>query len=109
MLVYALFLAWAVNRGRLPPELAVGVVVVSLITWIAYAVDKRAAQAGRWRIAESTLHWLELLGGWPGAIAAQQWMRHKTQKAGFRAVFWLMVLLHVAALVAWVYWRSQRA
>jgi len=35
-----------------------------------------------------------LLGGWPGALLAQQRFRHKTRKLSYQAVFWLIVLLH---------------
>lgn len=47
----------------------------SAITFIAYANDKSAAQAGRWRTAEATLHMLSLCCGWPGALLAQQTLR----------------------------------
>ena len=73
--------------------------VLSLITFFAYWKDKAAAQAGRWRTPESTLHTLALMGGWPGALLAQQWLRHKSSKTSFRALFWLTVLLNVALLV----------
>ena len=73
--------------------------VLSLITFFAYWKDKAAAQAGRWRTPESTLHSLALLGGWPGAVLAQQWLRHKTSKMAFRLVFWLTVLVNVGAFV----------
>ena len=82
--------------------------VLSLITFFAYWKDKAAAQAGRWRTPESTLHALALLGGWPGAIFAQQWLRHKSSKAKFRTIFWCTVLLNVAAFV-WLHspWASD--
>lgn len=73
--------------------------VLSLITFFAYWKDKAAAQAGRWRTPESTLHTLALLGGWPGAILAQQWLRHKSSKAQFRSIFWCTVLLNVGLFV----------
>jgi len=71
----------------------------SVICFGAYAVDKSAAVAGQWRVAESTLILLGLLGGWPGAIVAQQVLRHKSSKAEFRAAFWGSVVLNVAAFV----------
>ncbi|WP_153605141.1 DUF1294 domain-containing protein, partial [Pseudomonas aeruginosa] len=40
------------------------------------------------------LHLFELLGGWPGALVAQQVFRHKTRKLSFQLVFWGIVLLH---------------
>jgi uncharacterized membrane protein YsdA (DUF1294 family) len=43
---------------------------------------------------------LALACGWPGALLAQQWLRHKSAKQEFRAVFWVTVVLNVAGLVA---------
>ncbi|HET7775170.1 MAG TPA: DUF1294 domain-containing protein, partial [Azospira sp.] len=71
---------------------------LSLLTLAVYARDKAAARRQAWRTPESTLHGLALLGGWPGALLAQGWLRHKSRKASFRAVFWLTVALNCAAL-----------
>jgi uncharacterized membrane protein YsdA (DUF1294 family)/cold shock CspA family protein len=71
----------------------------SAICCLAYATDKSAASAGRWRVSESTLLTLGLMGGWPGAIVAQQVLRHKTVKARFQFAFWGTVALNVAAFV----------
>jgi hypothetical protein len=49
---------------------------------------------GLWRIPEIKLHALEALGGWPGALLAQIFYRHKIQKIPYRIVFWLIVLSH---------------
>ncbi|XQU07475.1 DUF1294 domain-containing protein [Halomonas sp. LY9] len=57
----------------------------SVITYVLYAWDKRAAIKKRQRVSEKTLHWLALVGGWPGAWCAQQQLRHKTQKPAFGA------------------------
>jgi uncharacterized membrane protein YsdA (DUF1294 family) len=73
-------------------------VVMSILTVVVYAADKRAAVRARRRVPEATLHALELLGGWPGAILAQQLLRHKTRKRGFLAVFWLCVILNVVVV-----------
>lgn len=73
-------------------------VAASLVSFVAYALDKSAAERGAWRTPESTLHGLALLGGWPGALLAQQWLRHKSSKQDFRRVFWATVMLNVAAL-----------
>lgn len=67
-----------------------------------YALDKSAAKAGSFRTQESTLHLLALVGGWPGAMIAQQTLRHKTKKQSFRAVFWMTVLLNCGAF-AWLF------
>ena len=75
--------------------------VASLVTYVVYALDKKAARKGAWRIPEVQLHLLALIGGWPGAMAAQQTLRHKSKKASFRFVFWITVILNFAA-TAWL-------
>ncbi len=76
--------------------------VMSGVTFIAYVLDKRAAGAGGRRWSEASLHALEMLGGWPGALVAQHLVRHKNAKAAYQMVFWLVVAVHVAgwAIVA---------
>lgn len=69
------------------------------ITFYAYDFDKYAAQTGGWRTQESTLHILSLAGGWGGALLAQAYLRHKSQKASFRRVFFITVFLNAAALL----------
>lgn len=76
-------------------------VAVSGATVLAYRSDKLAAQQGRWRTQESALHVMALLGGWPGALAAQQLYRHKTKKRSFQAIFWLTVIGNLLVL-AWL-------
>jgi uncharacterized membrane protein YsdA (DUF1294 family) len=71
--------------------------VISALAYWAYARDKRSAGEGHWRISESNLHLLEMLGGWPGAFLAQRRLRHKCSKPGYQVVFWLIVLAYQAA------------
>ena len=77
--------------------------VMSLVAFAAYAMDKRAAKRGEWRTPEATLHTLELLCGWPCAWLAQRLLRHKSVKTSFRIVFFLMVVLNLAALAYVIY------
>jgi uncharacterized membrane protein YsdA (DUF1294 family) len=69
---------------------------MSLATFLAFAWDKSCAKRGRRRVPEATLHTLELLGGWPGALAGQRWLRHKSAKLSYRVVLGLIVALHLA-------------
>jgi len=61
-----------------------------------YGIDKFAARRGGDRVPEAMLLSLGAIGGWPGAIVAQQVFRHKTVKRSFRTKFWLTVALNVA-------------
>lgn len=77
-------------------HLLIGIcVTLSIITFLVYALDKTAASQRRWRIPENFLHLLALLGGWPGALAAQQMLRHKTRKFRFQVLFWITILLNL--------------
>lgn len=88
-------------RWGFRPPVLLGYVGMSLVAFVAYGLDKSAAISGNWRTSESTLHLLSLAGGWPGALLAQQTLRHKTSKQSFVVVFWLTVGINVAAFVAW--------
>lgn len=74
-------------------------VAVSLITFLVYLVDKHAAQRYGQRVSENTLLLLGFLGGWPGAIVAQQTLRHKSIKQPFRGYHWFTVVANVAVFV----------
>ena len=74
---------------------------LSVLTLTAYAIDKAAARKGEWRISENTLHLLDLLGGWPGGLIGQKFLRHKSSKRPFQRVYWITVVLHCCAL-AWL-------
>lgn len=95
----ALFLVVAVV-WRVPAWLGLVYLVASVMCFVLYAIDKSAAVTGRWRVSEKNLIVLGLIGGWPGALFAQQLLRHKSSKATFRAAFWASVAVNVAAFVA---------
>ena len=73
--------------------------VLSVVSFVQYAVDKRAARQNARRLPESSLQLVSLLGGWPGSIAAQQLLRHKTRKRSFLVTFWGAVILNVLVFV----------
>jgi len=77
------------------------VLLVNLITFCVFWWDKEAARKGHWRVPESRLLCLALIGGSPGAVAAQRLLRHKTRKEPFRTELMLICAMHVVALVAW--------
>lgn len=70
--------------------------LANLLTFWLYWRDKRSALKDRWRTPETTLHLFELAGGWPGALLAQQLLRHKTRKPGYQLLCWAIVALHQA-------------
>ncbi|KQQ86835.1 DUF1294 domain-containing protein [Massilia sp. Leaf139] len=104
-----LFLFAAVYGGAmlawdLPWLIAIAYLVTSVSCFVAYAVDKSAARHGAWRTPERTLLLLGLVGGWPGGVLAQQWLRHKTAKASFQRLFWGTAAANVIGFL----WLSAR-
>lgn len=92
-------------QRHLPQWLVPGFAGLSALTFLAYAIDKTRASRGLWRIPENQLHLLSLAGGWPGALAAQQLLRHKNAKTEFQSVFWASVAGHVSG-VLWLWWHA---
>ena len=76
-------------------------VLLSLITFIAYGVDKKKAKSGKWRTKEKTLLSLSFLGGAFGGYPAMLIFRHKTkgEHLYFTAVNWLGLAVHIALMI----------
>ena len=96
------FLAYSYYFGYTPLLVSFIFVVASLLAYVIYAKDKSAARTGDWRVSENTLHLLALFCGWPGAIIAQQKLRHKTKKLSFQVFFWLTLLINIG-VIAWIH------
>ncbi len=92
---------YVVMRWGFSPLVLLIYLGLSLFAFLIYAFDKSAAMSRRWRTSEQTLLFISLAGGWPGALLAQQLMRHKTSKQSFINAFWMTVLLNVGAFLAW--------
>ncbi|MDC8756531.1 DUF1294 domain-containing protein [Janthinobacterium fluminis] len=95
LLYLGVMLSWGISH-----LVAAAYLAASALCLILYAVDKSAAKGGRRRTPERTLLLCGLACGWPGAVLAQQWLRHKSSKKSFRLKFWGTVALNVAAFAA---------
>ena len=84
--------------GRLPFIVPIVYGAVSLLTMLLYGIDKSAAKKEKRRVSEAKLHILSLLGGWPGALLAQQIFKHKRSKSSFMRVYWVTVLVNLILL-----------
>jgi uncharacterized membrane protein YsdA (DUF1294 family)/cold shock CspA family protein len=102
-LLFLGYLAGATLQNRMHWAVPAAYVVMSLITYIAYRSDKAAAMRHDWRTPENRLHALSLLCGWPGALIAQRWLRHKSTKVAFLLPFAMTVVANMVALV----WLQQ--
>ena len=100
----ALVAGWA--AALIAPTVAIAYGALSCIAFMLYRRDKNAAQAGRMRTRERTLHLIDLLGGWPGGLLAQDRLRHKTRKATFQVAFWVTVAIN-CSLLGWFLTTSR--
>lgn len=76
-------------------EIIIYIVAINLITFLAMLIDKKKARKGSWRIKESTLLTMGLIGGSIGGIAGMYTFRHKTQKPRFVILFPTMLILQI--------------
>ncbi|WP_444677963.1 DUF1294 domain-containing protein [Halomonas sp. E19] len=80
--------------------------LLSMITFAMYGIDKAAAGKGRRRTPEATLLFAGLIGGWPGALIAQRLFRHKTRKQPFQAIFWCGVVVN-CVVAGWLVYSGE--
>ncbi|WP_035415852.1 DUF1294 domain-containing protein [Ferrimonas kyonanensis] len=83
------------------PQLLLFWLGASLVAFLAYAIDKRRARLGQWRIPEKWLQLLASIGGWSGALLGQQYCRHKTRKLRFQIPFWIIGLVQWLLMADW--------
>ena len=96
--LFVLLVVAATLAGRLHQAVILTYGVVSILTFLVYWYDKSAARNGQWRTKESSLLFLGLAGGWPGAVIAQRLLRHKSGKRTFQVAFWGTVVMNSIAL-----------
>jgi uncharacterized membrane protein YsdA (DUF1294 family)/cold shock CspA family protein len=100
--LFVLFVIAGTLAGRLSPAVIATYGVVSILTFLVYWFDKSAARHGQRRTPESSLLFLGLAGGWPGAVVAQRVLRHKSRKQSFQVAFWGTVVMNCVAL-GWLF------
>ena len=73
-------------------------IVINLIAFAMYSIDKLQARRGGRRTPERILLILSAIGGSMGAIVAMQLLRHKTQHAWFHYGVPVMLLTHAIVI-----------
>lgn len=99
LIIYFIALGVLDFAHLLPSFTFIFICLISILTYWLYVKDKQAAQLGKRRVPEQTLHLLSLLGGWAAAGVAQQKLRHKTQKQPFRHIYFGTIALNLLLLI----------
>lgn len=76
-----------------------GLAIVNGWTFVRFWQDKQRARRAEWRIPESELLILALLGGTPAAFAARYLLRHKTRKQPFSTYLQIVAALQAGAAI----------
>lgn len=82
----------------LSPPIALACAVLSVLSVALYSYDKYAAIGGRQRVPEASFYLASFLGGWPGALIARPFLRHKVTKNRFIFFFWMTIALNLFSL-----------
>ena len=73
--------------------------VINVITFIVYGIDKLKAKKGKWRIPETTLLILSIVGGSIGAWCGIKVLHHKTMHKKFKYGIPLIIAIQIAAII----------
>ena len=79
-------------------------VIINLVAFAIFGIDKKRAKKGQWRIPEKTLFLSAILGGSIGAILGMYVFHHKTKHWYFQYGIPAILIVQIAA----VYWLSQK-
>ena len=78
-------------------------VIINVIAFIIYGIDKRKAKKHLWRIPEATLIGLALMGGSVGAFLGMRLFHHKTKHikfyVGVPAIFIIEMVIAIIIIV----------
>ncbi len=80
-------------------------IIINVIAFLMYGIDKAKAAAGSWRISEATLICIAVLGGFIGAWIGMKVWHHKTQKLKFQVfiplitIAWIAVALYFMGII----------
>jgi uncharacterized membrane protein YsdA (DUF1294 family) len=74
-------------------------VIINIIAFIVYGIDKLKAKKGKWRITEATLLLLAIIGGSIGAWCGVKVWHHKTLHKKFRYGIPLIIALQTAMVL----------
>ena len=70
-------------------------IVITIVTFLVYGIDKWKAKQGSWRISEASLLILAVIGGSIGALFGMKVWHHKTMHKKFRYGLPLILIIQI--------------
>ena len=74
-------------------------VIINVVTFLAFGLDKLKAKADAWRIPEKTLLGLAVIGGSVGGILGMRTFRHKTRHTQFSVGLPVILVVQIVLVV----------
>ena len=84
------------------PLLLIYIIVVNLLGFLLFFIDKIRAKSNKWRISENNLFFISLLGASLGALLAMKLFNHKTKHKLFTIAIPLIVLVQIILIIIYV-------
>ena len=81
-------------------NIVIYLIIINLAAFLAMFIDKKKAENNKWRIKESTLLVLALLGGSIGEFIGMYVFRHKTKKPKFVIGIPVIIILQILLIIA---------
>ena len=82
--------------------------VINVVTFFMYGIDKWKAKNSKWRIRETALLGLAVLGGSIGAWLGMKVWRHKTQHKKFKYGVPAIIIVQLALIVYFIITKINR-
>jgi uncharacterized membrane protein YsdA (DUF1294 family) len=70
-------------------------IVLNIVTFLVYGIDKWKAKQGSWRISEATLLILAVIGGSIGALLGMKVWHHKAMHKKFKYGLPLILIIQI--------------
>ena len=78
-------------------------VLMTIVTFVLYGVDKAKAKKGKWRIPEKTLLLFAACFGGLGAFLGMKIFRHKTKHTSFKIIVPVSMIIQFILIAAGTY------
>jgi uncharacterized membrane protein YsdA (DUF1294 family) len=95
------FIRWFVSQTVFAQSLILYLIIINIITFFYFGLDKMKAGLSHRRISEKRLWTLSFIGGSLGGILGMYFFRHKTKKLSFQVIFTLILLVQIW-IVVWL-------
>lgn len=83
-------------------SISIIIVIINIVTFIIYGVDKYKAKKGKWRIPENSLIGLAIIGGSIGAYLGMRVWHHKTMHLKFKYGIPLIIVIQLIIVYMFV-------